>query len=117
VNVTEIFFRVSTNLERGYSEQYGEEFFNTEDKLTQGEWVLISPNKETWDEITTPSGIITKVAPQNKWLEGIVAFSHYDHCKQGMRIVYLPNADCEVTVEGEKYFVMPVQDVMGEIKS
>lgn len=84
--------------------------------IMQGEWVLIKPDKETWEEITTKSGIIMKTAPENKWLRGLVAHSSHDHLKQGMRIVYLPNADCPVKVEDEDYFVMPVQDVIGELK-
>jgi len=114
VNVTEIFATARPDTS---PDEMLTKWVRTNIIKTQGEWVLITPNKETWDEITTPSGIIMKPNPVNKWLEGIVSFSHYDHLKQGMRIVYLPNADCEVTVEGEKYFVMPVQDVMGEVKS
>lgn len=82
----------------------------------QGEWTLIKPDMETWDEITTKSGIITKVAPDKKWLQGFVAHSRHDHLVVGDKIVYLPNADCEVTVEEEKYFVMPVQDVIGKLR-
>lgn len=82
---------------------------------TQGEWVLIKPDTETWDDITTKSGIITKSKPDRKWLTGVVAYSHYEHLVPGRKIVYLPNADCDVEVEGEKLCVMPVQDVIGEL--
>lgn len=82
--------------------------------LMQGEWVLVKPNMETWNEITTKSGIITKVAPDKKWLEGIVSYTRHNHMEPGDKIMYLPNADCEVTVEDEKYFVMPAQDIMGK---
>jgi co-chaperonin GroES (HSP10) len=83
----------------------------------QGEWVLVKPNMETWEEITTKSGIIMKPHPTAKVLEGTVAF-HTKHpwVNEGDRIVYLPNADCEVTVEGEKYWVMPVSDIIGKLK-
>lgn len=84
--------------------------------ITQGEWVLIKPKMETWEEITTKSGIVIKPNPEKKWLEGIVAHSHHEHCKVGDHIVYLPNADAEVKVEDEDYFVMPVQDVIGKLK-
>lgn len=85
--------------------------------ITQGEWVLIKPKMETWDEITTPAGIIMKSAPDKKWLEGTVAHSHHEHCKVGDHIVYLPNADAPVKIEDEDYFVMPVQDVIGKLNS
>lgn len=83
--------------------------------LTQGEWVLVKAIDETWEEITNKSGIITKSKPDRKWLEGIVQHSHYDHCKPGMKVIYLPNADWDVTVEGEKMCVMQVQDIIGKL--
>jgi co-chaperonin GroES (HSP10) len=89
--------------------------FNSTTGMTQGEWVLVEPVRETWDDVTTASGIITKSKLDNKWLEGVVWESGYDFCKPGMRILYLPNADCPVTVEGKELFVMPVQDIMGEL--
>lgn len=81
----------------------------------QGEWVLVKPDMETWEEITTPAGIIKKPQPDKKWLQGVVAHTRHEHLRVGSKIVYLPNADCEVTVEGEKYFVMPAQDIIGEL--
>lgn len=83
---------------------------------TQGEWVLIKPNTETWEEITTPSGIIKKPQPERKYLEGTVAISHHDHCKEGMKILYVRDADCEVKINDEVYFLMPINDVLGELK-
>jgi len=84
--------------------------------IMQGEWVLVKPNKESWDEITSRSGIIMKARPEAKWLEGIVAHSRHEHLKVGAKIVYLPNADCPVKIEDEDYYVMPAQDVIGELK-
>lgn len=89
--------------------------YNAATKKTQGEWVLVEPVKQTWADVTTASGIITKSKLDNKWLEGIVWSSEFDYCKKGMRILYLPNADCSVKVEGKELFVMPVQDIMGEL--
>ena len=83
--------------------------------IMQGEWVLIKPDVETWDDITTPGGIIMKTQPDKRWLQGFVAHSKHEHLKEGMHIIYLPNADCEVNIEDEKYFVMPAQDVIGEL--
>jgi len=85
--------------------------------IMQGEWVLIKPNTESWSEITTKSGIIMKPLPTAKWLEGIVAHSRHKHLKVGAKIVYLPNADCPVKIEDEDYYVMPAQDIIGELKS
>jgi co-chaperonin GroES (HSP10) len=81
----------------------------------QGEWVFVKPNMETWEEITTKSGIIMKPQPDKKWLEGVVAHTKHEHLRVGQRIVYLPNADCEIKVGEEKFYVMPVQDIIGEL--
>lgn len=88
----------------------------TKEIIMQGEWVLVKPNTESWAEITTKSGIIMKPLPAAKWLEGIIAHSNHDHLKVGAKIVYLPNADCPVTIEDEGYYVMPAQDIIGELK-
>lgn len=84
--------------------------------IMQGENVLVKPNMETWEEITTKSGIIMKPNPVSKWLEGIVAHSRHDHIVIGSKIIYLPNADCSVKIEDEQYYVMPAQDIIGELK-
>lgn len=83
--------------------------------VTQGEWILIKPKMETWEEITTKSGIIMKPNPESKWLEGVIAHSHHPDRNVGDHIVYLPNADCPVKIEDEDYYVMPVQDVIGKL--
>lgn len=111
VCVTDIICAVRHNVKSSNTS----EFYLYNQICMQGEWTLIKPDMETWEEITTKSGIITKVAPDKKWLQGIVAHSRHDHLVAGDKIVYLPNADCEVMVEEEKYFVMPVQDVIGKL--
>jgi hypothetical protein len=83
--------------------------------ITQGEWILIRPNMETWADITTPAGVIKKPHPDKKWLEGTIAHSHHPDKLPGKRIVYMPDADAEITIEGEKYLYMPAQDVIGEL--
>jgi co-chaperonin GroES (HSP10) len=83
--------------------------------IMQGEWALVKPDMETWDEITSKSGIVMKANPESKWLQGFVAHSSHDHLTVGNKIVYLPNADCPVKVEDEDYYVMPAQDIIGEL--
>jgi co-chaperonin GroES (HSP10) len=83
--------------------------------IMQGEWVLVKPNMETWEDITTPAGVIKKPHPDKKWLEGEIAYSRHKHLQPGKRIVYMPDADAEIKVEGEKYLFMPAQDVIGEL--
>jgi len=83
--------------------------------ITQGEWILVKPKKDTWEEITTKAGIITKSKLENKWLLATIEHSHHEGRNVGDLIVYLPNADCPVKIEDEDYFVMPAQDVIGKL--
>ncbi|HTJ52639.1 MAG TPA: hypothetical protein VL443_24455 [Cyclobacteriaceae bacterium] len=119
INVAEIICVVRDNKIGSITLDQDDSFFQKKEFnriIMQGEWVLIKPDMETWDEITSPSGIILKTQPDKKWLQGIVAHSGHDHLIPGTKIVYLPNADCSVKVEDEEYFVMPAQDVIGELK-
>ena len=110
INVTEIFAAVRADVKEGAGGLV------LCDKIwMQGEWVLVKPNMETWDEITTKMGIIKKPRPESKWLEAIIAHSSHKHLVPGMKVAYLPNSDWDLTVEGEKYFLMTAQDIIGKL--
>jgi co-chaperonin GroES (HSP10) len=89
--------------------------FRDDQAIMQGEWVLVKPNKETWEDITTPAGVIKKPRPDAKYLEGFIAHSKHDHLSVGTKIIYIPNADCDVKIRDEEYFIMPAQDILGEL--
>lgn len=67
----------------------------------QGGWLLADLNMETWDEITTPSGIYKKPAPEAKSLRAFV--KHSEKFTNGTHIVFLPMSDAMVKVEGREY--------------
>jgi hypothetical protein len=67
----------------------------------QGGWLLADLDMETWDEITTPSGIFKKPEPEAKSLQAFVKESvKYE---KGTHIVFLPMSDAMVKVEGREY--------------
>jgi co-chaperonin GroES (HSP10) len=82
--------------------------------ITQGGWCLVEPNMETWDEITTPSGIIMKPQPQAKYLEGVVRHIADGGIKPGDKILYEKNADWTVKVEGVDYYSIEEMDILGK---
>lgn len=81
--------------------------------IMQGGWVLVKVNMETWQDITTPSGVIMKVAPEAIPLQGtIVEVSHRPDLKPGDKILFECEADAPCTVEGQEYVIMRDEDVL-----
>ncbi len=68
----------------------------------------------------TASGIVTELHDKPKYLEGIVRHvcsplkGEEMEIQSGDKIIYVPNADYEVEIEGEKYYVMKYWDVLGK---
>lgn len=100
----------------------------------QGGWALVQPDMETWEDITTPSGIITKAQPgarfeqqfdetgtplgyemvvEGRYLTGFVRHiaPRYD-LKAGDKIMYMHNSDAPLKVEGRDYYVMMEDDII-----
>lgn len=83
--------------------------------IPQGGWCLVEPNMETWEEITTKSGILMKSAPQAKYLEGIVRYiSPLYNIKAGDKILYEIAANWTVNVEGKDYYAIEEEDILGK---
>lgn len=103
--------------------------------ITQGEWCLVEPDFETWEDITSPNGVITKAAPgakfeptfddetgdqvdwkmviEGKYLQGFVRhISNRKNVKAGDKIMYERNADYVVNIEGTAYYVMKESDLL-----
>lgn len=74
----------------------------------QGSWLLVEPVMETWEEITTESGIIAKVAPEGKPLQAWVKHGE----GAGRKIIYVPDSNWGVTVEGQEYFGIREKEVL-----
>lgn len=85
-----------------------------EDKVeVQGGWCAVTPKMETWEDITTPSGIIKRPSPQAIYLEGIVKYiSEREDVKVGDKIIYQRNADYAMNIEGENCYVMRESDIL-----
>lgn len=106
-----------------------------------GSWCLVEPDVESWDDIVYPTyydiidphtkkkklrpkseWIQVKKVPENQYLRG-----HLKHVgtpltgtkcdlKQGDYIVYTPNADFEIQVEGKTYFAIRQNHIEGVIE-
>jgi co-chaperonin GroES (HSP10) len=79
----------------------------------QGGYVLVEANMESWEDITTPMGIIKKPAPEAKvcegWIRHVTAGSELT---PGELIYYIKDADWGVKIEGKEYFVMMEKEIL-----
>lgn len=83
--------------------------------VAQGGWALVEPSMETWEEITTKSGIILKSQPEAKKLLGIVRVISDDYnIRPGDEVLYEVNADWKVKIEGETYYAIEERDILGK---
>lgn len=81
--------------------------------ISQGGWTLIRPHKETWEDITSEGGIITKLKPENIPLEGfVIACDFTEGIAVGDKIVYQNDADWIVKIEGEEIFAIQERDIL-----
>ena len=79
----------------------------------QGGWVFVEPDMETWDDITTKSGILTKTKPEAKALKGYIRhIRNRDDMKAGHHILYITDADWKIKVEGKDYYVIHEDDIL-----
>ncbi len=84
--------------------------------MPQSGYVLVEPNMESWEEITTASGIIKKPAPEAKVCEGWVRYVPVgSELPIGGLFYYLKDADWPHRIEGKEYFVMQEKDLLCEI--
>lgn len=105
--------------------------------IPQGEWCLVKPDMETWEDITSPKGVIMKAAPgakfvaeydenseyighkmiiEGKYLNGFVhSIRDRADLKVGDKILYQRNADYTVVIEGEQLYVMKEEDILVKV--
>jgi co-chaperonin GroES (HSP10) len=104
--------------------------------IMQGDWCLVEPNLETWEEIsiptpvvvngkplTNPDGsvrmrpkeewIVKKSQPENKPLEAFMRhFSPFCDLEVGDKIIYNFGANWPMKIEGKDYLVVKQEDVL-----
>lgn len=82
----------------------------------QGGWVFVRINMETWEDITLPSGIIMKVAPEALPLQGrIVASQRADQI--GKDVLFERDADAPITVDSKELTCMRQSDILAILRS
>lgn len=81
--------------------------------IMQGDWVLVEPNMESWQDIQSPSGIYKKPAPEAKYLEATVRhIKPRSDLKRSDRVYYEPVADVPLKVEGRWYYCMKESEIL-----
>ena len=83
--------------------------------LMQGSWVLIEPVYESWEEITTPSGIVMQPKPNIKYLMGTIKHIDDQESKAGDKIFYIPDSNWGITVEDVDYFGIRKKEILVKI--
>lgn len=85
--------------------------------VMQGGWVLAEADEETWDDITTPAGIIKKPKPDAKALRAFVRhLEGRTDIKVNDLVVFLPMADAPLKVEGKDYLCMHEDWIVSKIR-
>lgn len=75
--------------------------------LMQNDWCLLSPVKETMEDITTASGIMMKSAPGAKYLQGrIQHFRDIPGMNKGDLVLHFPGLNWLFLVEGREYYAV-----------
>lgn len=81
----------------------------------QGHWVFVEINMESWADITLPSGIIMKVAPQALPLQGKVIAARRKELI-GKNILFERDADAPITIDDKDLTCMPESDILATLK-
>lgn len=84
--------------------------------ISQGGWVLVIPNTEGWSEIRTESGLLKKVRPDVRYLEGVILASDFaNDLEQGDSVIYHPDSDWEMKIENTECFAIQHRDILAKI--
>lgn len=81
--------------------------------VMQGNWILVDPDMETWEEITSEGGIIMKMAPEAKPLRGTIKhIRRHPQLSPGDQIIYVQDSNWGITVEGVEYFGIKDKEII-----
>lgn len=81
----------------------------------QGGWVFVQINFETWADITTPSGVIMKVAPEALPLQGRVIAAQKKEL-EGKNVLFERDADAPITIDTMELTCMQQSDILATLK-
>lgn len=82
----------------------------------QGGWVFVEISMEDWKDITTPAGVIIKVAPEALPLQGKILAAQREDLKPGLNVLFERDADAPITVDGVEMTCMQESDILAIIK-
>jgi co-chaperonin GroES (HSP10) len=92
--------------------------------IAQGQWVLLKPKMEDWEDILIPipgkpkeEWLQAKVSPDTVWLTGTVhAVNRRNDLQTGDTVIFMRDADAPITVEGEELTCMYNDEVLAKIR-
>jgi co-chaperonin GroES (HSP10) len=82
----------------------------------QGGWVFVQISMEDWKDITTPSGIIMKVAPEALPLRGKCIAAQNKKLEK-MEVLFEIEADAPIEIDGRSLTCMREDDILATLKS
>jgi len=91
------------------------EHYVKSDIFPQGHWVFVKVNMESWADITLPSGIIMKVAPEALPLQGKVIAARKKE-RVGKNVLFERDADAPITIDGNELTCMVESDILATLK-
>ncbi len=82
----------------------------------QGGWVFVQIDMEDWADITTPSGIIMKVAPEALPLRGKCVAAQNSKLEK-RTVLFERDADAPIDIDGRSLTCMRESDILATIKT
>lgn len=86
--------------------------------IPQAGWVMVEPDMESWEDLTSEHGIIVSSERKARHLLGYVRHigepwsMDIKEANVGDKIVYEPESDWTVKIEGKDYYMMKQRDIL-----
>lgn len=86
--------------------------------IMQGDWCLLEPVKETIEDITTPSGIMMKPLPGEKYMQGTVRhFREFPGVEEGDTVLHFPGLNWLFRVENKHYYAVQREFIIAKVEN
>jgi hypothetical protein len=85
--------------------------------MMQADWCLLESVKETYDDITTKSGIMLKAAPGEKFMQGkMMHFREFPGVEQGDIVLHMPGLNWLFLCEGRTYYAIQREFIFAKLQ-
>ena len=84
--------------------------------LMQGDWCFLEAIKETYDDITTPTGILMKPMPGEKFMQGrMMYYRDFPGVEQGDIVLHMPGLNWLFLCEGRTYYAVQREFIFAKL--